>query len=392
MLTRKNERQRVEQELLEILDLVAGNGWFPWHGENADGSKDHNSLRLVSKGVKKLVDQPSHGGPDFGKIFALLDNRNRFDMSDESGFCHHCHEFWNAPEDERCDTCAVYKGEWHEDCECKKDHRFGPVLLKMDPRLQKANFAKLSLRERVKKLLGFHQWCVSNFLKKFPRAGMYGDLGAIDSNMINLGGDFSSEMAQYNTKTNNFMCNLMFIGWAHKGLSLSAIPPGTYDPYRSAFLGQLNAEDWNGGHRETFHEISTCFVECHQPAPGEKPLSPDGWRHCLGEGLTLSQIQFIPEIIRRCVRNSVDTEAKSLLGYKLASSIDLYLPARETLHLYEGTNALQIKWMPGFGMSKEDYVPLTTYEGYNPQHDHITCTGLEPGLEPFAPPNDGGEE
>ena len=211
-------------------------------------------------------------------VTLLLDNRNRFDTLDERGFCHHCHEFWNAPEDERCDTCAVYKGEWHEDCECKKDHRFGPVLLARDPRLQKANFAELSLRERVKKLLGFHQvWCVSNFLKKFPRAGMYGDLGAVDSNMINLGGDFSSEMAQYNTKIYNFTCNLVFIGWAHKGLSLSAIPPGTYDPYRSAFLGQLNAEDWNGGHRETFHEISTCFVECHQPAPGEKPLSPDGW-------------------------------------------------------------------------------------------------------------------
>ena len=40
MLTRKNKRQRIEQELLEILDVVAGNGWFPWRGENADGSKD----------------------------------------------------------------------------------------------------------------------------------------------------------------------------------------------------------------------------------------------------------------------------------------------------------------------------------------------------------------
>ena len=360
--------------------MAASNGWFPWHADN----DDHITLRLVSKGVKQLVDQPWNGGADFEKIWDLLDNRNRFDLIADYGYCAHCRETdEDAPEEQHCETCAG-RGEY-ENCCCKKDHRWESVVRMLDPRLNKVTFQAMPLRERVQKLFRFHRWCVSNFLKKKEFNGSNADLTEIDSMMweYHLPGGLCFEMKQYNKKTYTFMHNLLFIGWAHKGLSLSAMPPGTDDPYRPYLLGQED-DYWHGWHRETFAEIYKCFIECQRPAPGENPLEPDEWEDRQGHGLKLSQIQYIPETIRRCVENSWDTEAVSLLGNKLASSIDLYRPARATLRKYEGTGELDIKWMPGLGMPKEAYTQLSSYKGYNPQSDHILCTGLQTVLEPVG--------
>lgn len=111
-------------------------------------------------------------------------------------------------------------------------------------------------------------------------------------------------------------------------------------------------------------------------------METDEWKFYLGHGLTLSQIQHIPETIRRCVDHSRDDEAVSLLGDRLASSIDLYRPARSTLRKYEGTGELDIQWMPGLGMPREAYVPLSSYEGYNPKCEYIVFTGLQMVPEP----------
>ena len=410
MMTRAAKRRRVEDQFLDALTVVAADGWFPWwqaafttSSSSADGNGEHDgvtgshaALRLVSKTVRDLVDRPSHGGADFDKIWELLDNRNRFDIGagEHGGYCAHCYALGgmssDAPDDEPpCEACE--KNSYYEDCSCEKDHRFEPVVRAMDPRLlNEEDFQAMPLRERVARLLRFHRWCVSNFLQKKGFTTVHGgdaDLTEVDPNMWQGRSGLCAEMERFNPKTHAFLHNLLFVGWAHKGLSLSVVPPGTYDPYRHYLLGQ-DDDYWNGGHRDTFHEISTSFFECHRPAPGEEPLEPDEWNFYLGHGLALSQIQHIPETIRRCVDHSRDAEAVRLLGDRLASSIDLYRPARATLRKYEGTGELDIQWMPGLGMPREAYVPLSSYEGYNPRCEHVAGTGLQTVLEPSGQPEE----
>ena len=46
---------------------------------------------------------------------------------------------------------------------------------------------------------------------------------------------------------------------------------------------------------------------------------------------TLSQIQYIPETIRRIIANCTDHKAEALLGKHIAASINIYRLVRETL-------------------------------------------------------------
>ena len=78
---------------------------------------------------------------------------------------------------------------------------------------------------------------------------------------------------------------------------------------------------------------------------------------------TLSQIQYLPETIRRYVANCVDREAEYLLGRSIAESIDLYRLVRESY--VECQHEL---WMPCLGMEVADFSPRDTFPGYNPKH------------------------
>ena len=96
----------------------------------------------------------------------------------------------------------------------------------------------------------------------------------------------------------------------------------------------------------------------------------------VGNDYTLSQIQRIPETIRRCIEFSIDTEAVALLGEGIAESIDVYRVLRETYK----NNAKELgflEWMPCFGGSEDDFEPLTDFSDYNPgETKHILGTGL----------------
>jgi hypothetical protein len=285
MLTRATKRRRVEHQFLDALNVVVANGWFPWwhaaftsSAGNWEHDGSHATLRLVSKTIRDLVDRPSHGGADFDQIWELLDNRNRFDIGagEHGGYCAHCYakgmgRASSAPDDES--PCEACENSYYDDCSCEKDHRFEPVVREMDPRLLDEDaFEAMPLRERVARLLRFQRWCVSNFLqqKGFIDTvhGDDADLTEVDTNMCEGKSGLCAEMKQFNPKTYAFLHNLLFVGWAHKGLSLSVMPPGTYDPYRPNLLGQVD-DYWHGGHRDTFHEISKCFL-------GMSPTSSGG--------------------------------------------------------------------------------------------------------------------
>ena len=92
---------------------------------------------------------------------------------------------------------------------------------------------------------------------------------------------------------------------------------------------------------------------------------------------SLSQLQYIPETIHRCIVNCVDHRAVSLLGKAHADSIDLYRLVRETYEARE-EDLSQIQWMPCFGVAEDEFVPLDDVQGYNPQHErkNIDATGL----------------
>ena len=73
-----------------ILEIVAENGWFPWHvDEENRQNPDFSNLRLLSKEMKALMDSPKYGGPDLDAIVNFLDRKNDFNSSGE-GFCDHC--------------------------------------------------------------------------------------------------------------------------------------------------------------------------------------------------------------------------------------------------------------------------------------------------------------
>ena len=115
---------------IEILEIVAKNGWFSWHDNDTNGQNpDYSNLRLLSRDMMKFMDAPSHGGPDFVAIIHFLDCKNGFD--DNEGFCAHCYAHSND-EDIGCMTCADPGS--YECCSCKKKHRYGSTLIELEPR------------------------------------------------------------------------------------------------------------------------------------------------------------------------------------------------------------------------------------------------------------------
>ena len=167
---------------MPILQMVAENGWFPWNtDESSCQNPDYSNLRLVSKDMKKHMDNPTNGGPDFKAIISFLDCKNGFD--DDEGFCHHCF----ANEGVGCEICED-EDNHYETCECKKSHRYGPTLVKLDPRLNPdVKFLTLPLRDRAKLLLQFLRTVASNFLAEYDKYDWDGDepdLTRVDPQMM----------------------------------------------------------------------------------------------------------------------------------------------------------------------------------------------------------------
>ena len=384
---------------MPILQMVAENRWFPWNDNEANGQNpDYSNLRLVSKDMKIHLENPTHGGPDFESIVSFLDLKNGFD--DDEGFCNHC--FSGIEGEDVCDTCGDIDGECNYDsCKCKKSHRYGPVLMKLDPRLNpNVKFRTLPLRTRAKLLLQFLRQVASNFHAKYydewikiklKANGYYMDWvdGEPDLTMIStgmIGGDlFNDQMKEYNLPFYNFIHHLLFTGWADNDCYTS---PGTRTPFRGRLIGDgEDYNDWNGGHREWFGEMLECFL-CLHKSDEEKTIPQQSMLRTSWERqYTLSQIQYLPETIRRCVMNCVDKEAEGLLGKSIADSIDIYRLVMETYHVCEDELKI-IQWMPCFGVPISDFEPMDTFEGYNPLNerfgkvaDNIDCTGLRWGLE-----------
>ncbi|KAL9190514.1 hypothetical protein ACHAXT_000220 [Thalassiosira profunda] len=166
---------------LPILEIVAANGWVPWQDQKeARQNPDHSKLRLVSRHIKDLMDRPSSGAPDFEAIVSFLNERNRFNSVKHVGFCDHC--FSN--EGEGCDACdSDYTG-----CRCTNDHRYGSVLMKLDPRLNPSvNFEALSSRRRAALLLQFVRKVTANFHESYHRE--WGEFQEQLKELVAKGGD-----------------------------------------------------------------------------------------------------------------------------------------------------------------------------------------------------------
>ena len=362
---------------IRILEIAAENGWFPWQDDREiRQNPDYSNLRLVSSEMKSMMDKPECGGPDFDVIVGFLDGKNGFNKDEGRGFCDHC--FLN--DGEGCDTCAD-TGDY-EICKCKKAHRFGDSVRKLDPRLnQTIEFDELTARTQAKLLLRFLSRVAFNFHLRyyveweedFEDLSMFEpDLTMIDAGMSYFKAEFPNELNLYNEPFYNFIHHLLFAGWAKKD---SLRRPGSGSPYRHRFLqDEAFNHGWNGGHREFFHDIFDCFMRLHK-CHDTRSVSNSG----LGceEPYTLSQIQYLPETIRRCVENCVDHEARALLGKPIADDIDIYRLVRQTYELRE-EDLSQVQWQPGFGVAEEDFVPLSDFSGYNPQHKrrNIDRTGL----------------
>lgn len=110
--------------------------------------------------------------------------------------------------------------------------------------------------------------------------------------------------------------------------------------------------------------------KCNEPESISKDANAWDQRY------TFSQIQYIPETIRRYVENCVDCKAIALLGGPIANTIDLYRLVRVTCENCKEEDLSQIAWMLCFGMKEEDYVPLENFSGYYPEHERNNIDGI----------------
>ena len=226
---------------MPILQMVAENGWFPWNtDESSCQNPDYSNLRLVSKDMKKHMDT----NPWRNRILIIvyfLDSKNGWD---NDGFCHHCQSNIDSDEGTGCETCDPQAD--YESCPCEESHRYGPALMKLDPRLNPdVKFRKLPLRERAKLLLQLLRTVASNF-----HAEYYGewdkinarlvlnyeegfedenpDLTMIDPKMIYWDkAVFINQFKEYNPSFYNFIHHLLFTGWADNDCYTS---PGSHSP------------------------------------------------------------------------------------------------------------------------------------------------------------------
>ena len=335
------------------------------------------------------MDSPKYGGPDLASIVSFLDRKNGFNSSGE-GFCDHCFSLsgitggcsmmWQLSKKNTCETCN--DDDDYTSCKCEESHRYGPVLLQLDPRLNASvEFGSLPMREQAKRLLQFLRQVTSNFHSEYYKVcegGNNPDLTIIDPK-IHVCYDYDEEncliyeLEEYNRPFFYFIHHLLFTGWAENDIYNS---PGARSPFRGRFLADgRQYGTWNegGGWKESFSSMIECFLCLHKS--DEAKSIPGGY----GEGTwgiagyecsrrySPSQIQYIPATIRRCVMNCVDLRAESLLGKAIAGSIDLYRLVRETYDTKE-EELSKIQWMPCFGVAKDEFAPLDDFQGYNPQH------------------------
>ena len=200
--------------------------------------------------------------------------------------------------------------------------------------------------------------------------------------------EFLTQMKAKNPEFYNFMHHLLLTGWVDRDWHTS-----THGPASSPFLGRLltgetNADDWTEAHKEQFRNMIDCFVGLHKS--GESKSVPAGDS---SPRFTLSQIQHIPETIRRCIENCVDKKAEQLLGKLIADEIDICRLLRETHQVYDsavrdswgwvvvyygGCLSSQerifskIDWMACLGVGEGEFEPLESFDGYNPQHERDT--------------------
>ena len=232
----------------DVLGIMAENGWFIWFdGDGRGQNTTFSNLRLVSHDVKKIVDEPTHGGPDFYHIVNLLSKRNGFNRS--GGFCDHCYSAWSGDmeyyndmemENTVCNTCNEHPLDYLN-CNCNESHRYGDVLVKLDPRLNpNINFYALPMREKAKLLLKFLRTVASNFHKEHyekwekvvlpagTQKSSEPDLTQIQTRLNwRAYGKLEAEMIKYNRPVFNFIIHLLFTGWAEGDCYRS---PGTYSP------------------------------------------------------------------------------------------------------------------------------------------------------------------
>ena len=358
----------------DVLGIIAENGWFNWFdGESRGQNTTYSNLRFVSHGIKEIVDKPMHGGPDFYDIVNLLSKRNGFNRI--GGFCDHCFSSWYANMGgTECDTCNRHDWDYLH-CKCYESHRYGDVLMKLDPRVNPdIKFYALPIREKAKLLLKFLRTVASNFHKEhyeqwekvvLPEGTQKSPEPDLTQIQIWPGyGTFEKEMKKYNKPVFNFIIHLLFTGWAEGDCYRS---PGTDSPFRGRLIGcERDYNTWTDtpiDHGDEFGDMKECFISLHKSDEEVTvPASDDRWSR---PEYTLSTIQYIPETIRRCVMNTVDQQAESLIGKSIADSIDIYRLVRQSYETQKDKLSV-IQWMPCLGVTREDFVPRSTFEGYNP--------------------------
>ena len=390
--TRSGKRKASEELFLVVMQCLTNNGWLP-----ATWEQDYEHLRLVSTATKTLVDNAVEGL--FEEIVEMLNLRNG--LNRETGACHYCfvNGSWICPwSPDKCQTCVAAKGraQFLDGCHCPDLHQFDPILLEKDPRL-KGNFAKLPSRDRAKLLLQFCRFCTSNFLQRFEHPTKdddnedeYPSVEGLTSFNLTLVeprflehefGDFGEQLKTFNRPIFNFIHNLLMIGMNVNDLGFHEARSNVdkFSPWRELFLYGKEAErtDWDYEHDWIvfcFHEhMVDEFLQVHQPAEHEEIVITYGDKE--GQGLTKSQIEFIPKVLHQCIVNSSDDWAQVLLGPHVAASIDLYHPARMTLW----ENDISLRWMPCLGGEESDYEPPDEFlDGYNPRRKLISyACGLD---------------
>jgi hypothetical protein len=336
---------------IPILEIVAQNGWFPWQNNEGNGASqnpDYSNIRLISSEMKKLMDEPRCGGPDFNVIVPFLNKK----------VGPYCEDNWSGFN--CCDCCSC----------CKDIHELKSTLyrdgVKLNPEFINE---RLHHRSYAACLLRVLRMIVSRFYSVYWRKWKdmhkanngekeldpYPDLTEIDVPM-NYVFIFMHEFKEYNWPIYNYLHHLL--------RTALAISTG------------WTCDNWSVGNQQIMCEMMVYFFNLHRS--DERWSLPPLFLHDDGtlvkrvkkhdkkfELFSLSQILHIPESIRRCVENSIDHKAEALLGKSIADEINPYRLLRGTYELV-GEFLQQIEWMPSLRIPEAEFVPLTDFSGYNP--------------------------
>lgn len=257
---------------------------------------DDSNLRLASREVKQIMDHPKCGGPDFKAIVIFLHLQMGSTMKRD--FATLLLQWFN--EEEGCDTCD---GCIAEQCKCKEKQRFGESIRKLDPRLI-PEFKRLPLRWRAKLLLRIHVWVASNFHREYYQK--WEECCAdLDEDEI-LGFD---EPDLTVIETGMYYGNDVFLSsWGNTIPSYLISSTTSCDLTVESFFKTIGTTMTGMG------DIGKCSVKRWKFFAS--PQMQWTWIH----RYTFSQIQYIPETIRRYVENCVDCKAIALLGGPIANA------------------------------------------------------------------------